>query len=89
MEFAILIKEVKLVAQSRHIWIRQYLDDWLIEAKDEGICHQHTQYLLALCQDLGLIVNLQNSDLVPEQVFNFVGYQYDLKQGLVRPTAER
>ena len=77
------------MAQSRHIRIHQYVDDWLIRAKDEETCHQHNQSLLALCQELGMIVNLQKSDLVPQQVFNFVGYQYDLKQGLVRPTPEQ
>ena len=29
------------------------------------------------------------SELVPKQVFNFVGYQFDLKEGRVRPTEER
>ena len=29
------------------------------------------------------------SELVPKQVFNFVGYQFDLKEGKVRPTPER
>ena len=31
----------------------------------------------------------EKSDLVPKQVFNFVGYQFDLKEGKVRPTEER
>ena len=29
------------------------------------------------------------SKLVPKQVFNFVGYQFDLKEGRVRPTEDR
>ena len=53
------------------------------------MCQQHTQSLPAFCQDLSWIVNLQKSDLVPQQVFNFVGYQYDLKQGIVSLTSER
>ena len=84
-----MVKEVKLMTQSRYIHIRQYLDDWLIRAKDDKTCHQHNQSLLALCQDLGWIVNLQKSDLIPQQVFNFVGYQYGLKQRLVRQSPER
>ena len=52
-------------------------------------CHQGTQSLLALCQELGWVVNLQKSELEPKQVFEFVGYQYDLSHGLVKPTQNR
>ena len=44
--------------------------------------------LVTLCQELGWLVNREKSDLVPQQVFNFVGYQFDLKEGRVRPTEE-
>ena len=40
------------------------------------------------CQELGWLVNKEKSELVPKQVFNFVGYQFDLKEGKVRPTEE-
>ena len=89
MEFTIVVKEVKLMAQARNIRMRQYLDDWLIRAKDRGTCFQDTQTLLSLCQELGWVVNLRKSELEPKQIFNFVGYQYDLVQGVVRPTPER
>ena len=42
----ILVKEVKHMAQSHHIHIYKYLDDWLIRAKET--CHQHTQPLMYL-----------------------------------------
>ena len=71
------------MAQARNIRMHQYLDDWLIRAKDKDSCFQDTQTLLALCQ-----VNLKKSELEPKQIFNFVGYQYDLVQGVVRPTPE-
>ena len=41
-----------------------------------------------LCQELGWLVNKEKSELAPKQVFNFVGYQFDLKEGKVRPTTE-
>ena len=31
-------------------------------------------------------MNNNNSELDPKLVFNFVGYQFDLKEGRVRPT---
>ena len=89
MELTWVVKEVKLMAQSRGIRIHQYLDDWLIRAPTKESCHQGTQSLLALCQELGWIVNLQKSELEPKQIFEFVGYKYDLSQGLVLPTQSR
>ena len=89
MEFTAVVKEVKLMAQSQGIRIHQYLDDWLIRAPTKESCHQGTQSLLALCQELGWMVNMQKSELEPQQIFDFVGYQYDLLNGLVRPTQNR
>ena len=89
MEFTIVVKEVKLLAQNRGIRIHQYLDDWLVRAPSYQECLLHTQLLVNLCRDLGWVVNLDKSELIPKQVFNFVGYQYDLKTGRVRPTQDR
>ena len=74
MEFTCVVKEVKLMAQAWGIRIHQYLDDWLIRAPTRESCHQGTQSLLALCQELDWVVNLQKSELEPKQVFEFVGY---------------
>ena len=85
MEFTVLAKEVKLMAIHRGIRIHQYLDDWLVRARSYQICLQHTQSLVKICQDLGWLVNLEKSELEP----NFVGYQFDLRSGRVRPTPDR
>ena len=42
-----------------------------------------------LCQGLGWLVNMQKSELVPQQVFNFVGYRFDLLTGRVLCTQDR
>ena len=89
MEFTVVAKEVKIVAFQKGIRIHQYLDDWLVRASTHHTCLQHTQTLVTLCQELGGLVNKEKSELVPKQVFNFVGYQFDLKEGKVRPTEER
>ena len=47
-EFTCVVKEVKLMAQSRGIRIHQFLDDWLIRAPTKESCHQGTQSLLSL-----------------------------------------
>ena len=89
MEFTILVKEVKLMAMRRGIRIHQYLDDWLVRANSYPVCRQHTQILVQMCQELGWLVNTEKSELEPKQVFNFVGYQFDLRTGRVRPTPDR
>ena len=88
MDFTVVAKEVKLMTLQRGIRIHQYLDDWLVRASSHETCLQHTQNLVVLCQDLGWLVNKEKSELVPKQVFNFVGYQFDLKEGKVRTTPE-
>ena len=70
----------------RGIRIHQYLDDWLVRATSHQTCLQHTQTLVALCRELGWLVN--KSELEPKQVFNFVSYQFDLREGKVRPTPD-
>ena len=89
LEFTVIAKEVKLMARHRGIRIHQYLDDWLVRAKSRSTCLQHTQTLVKMCQKLGWLVNAEKSELEPQQVFNFVGYQFDLRSGRVRPTPDR
>ena len=89
MEFTVIAKEVKLMAIHKGIRIHQYLDDWLMRARSHQICLQHTHNLVKICQDLGWLVNIEKSELEPKQVFDFVGYQFDLGSGRVRPTPDR
>ena len=76
------------MALQRDIRIHQYLDDWLVRATSHQTCLQHTQTLVALCRELGWLVN-KKSEIDTKQVFNFVGYQFDLREGKVRPTPDR
>ena len=57
MEFTVVAKEVKLMALQKGIRIHQYLDDWLVRAIFHQICLQHTLTLVALCRELGWLVN--------------------------------
>ena len=84
LEFTVVAKEVKLMAIHKGIRIHQYLDDWLVRARSYQACLQHTQDLLKICQELGWLVNLDKSELESKQIFDFVGYQFDL-----RPTPDR
>ena len=64
MEFTVIAKEVKLIA-NKGIRIHQYLDDWLAIARSHQICLQHTRTLMNMCQDLGGLVNGDVATLWP------------------------
>ena len=83
LEFTVIAKEVKLMAINKGIRIHQYLDDWLVRARSHQDCLKHTQDLVKICQKLGWLVNLEKSELEPKQIFDFVGYQFDLKASQV------
>ena len=89
LEFTVVAKAVKLMAIHKGIRIHQYLDNWLVRARSHQVCLQHTQDLVKICQELGWLVNLEKSELEPKQIFDFVGYQFDLRAGRVRPTPDR
>ena len=77
------------MAIQKGIRIHQYLDDWLVRATSHRECLLHTQVLVKMCLDLGWMVNTDKSELEPKQIFNFVGYQFDLQSRRVRPTPDR
>ena len=71
MEFMVMVKEVKLIAQSNCIRIHQYLDNWLIRWPTKDSCHQDTQNPDGPMSGSGLAG--KKSELEPKQAFNFVG----------------
>ena len=79
----------KLTAHPRGIRNHQYLDNKLIRAQTKEFLLLDAQSLLALCQDLGWVINLSKSELELKKTFDYVGYQYNLLHGLVRPTKNR
>ena len=89
LEFTVVAKEGKLMAIHKGVRIHQCLDDWLVRGKSRQACLQHTQDLVKICQNLGWLVNLEKSELEPKQIFDFVGYQFDLRTGQVRPTLDQ
>ena len=71
IEFTVVVKEVKLLAQIRV----------------EGFLSPGHQDPAGLVSRSGLGGKSRGkSELDPKRVFNFLGYQYDLSQGVVRPT---
>ena len=89
MESTTVVKEIDVIAQNKDIKMHQYLDDWLVTATPHQPCLQHSQTLVALCQVLAWLVNIEKSELEPKQIFDSVGCQYNLREDKVRPTLEQ
>ena len=88
-EFTTLVKEVKRMALRLGISVHMYLDDWLIKANSCQEAQSATLALLELTHKLGWIVNREKSDLLPKQVFTFLGQVFDLSKGVCYPTEAR
>ena len=89
LEFTRVVKEVKFIALSQGVRIHQYLDDWLVRAKDPDSCARDVQKLIMLVGKLGWIVNFKKSELNPTQDLEFLGYQFNLREGLVYPNQKK
>ena len=75
-----------MMALHRGIRILQYLDDWFVRANSHQTCLQHRQPVVVLCQELGWMMNIEKSEQEPKQIFDFVGYPFNLREDKVRRT---
>ena len=53
--------------------ILRYMDDWLVLGSSLQEIKQARDFLLGLCSELGVQVNLAKSSLTPSQVFDYLG----------------
>ena len=67
----------------------RYLDDWLILASSrEEACWARDQ-ILSLCQELGIVVNLEKSTLTPSRPITYLGIRFDLQTFRASATPSR
>ena len=83
-----IVKEAKLVLQSRGIRVHQYLD-WLLRAIRHQCQQEKTRELIQMIHELGFKINFKKSELKPTQTIDFLGYHFDLVQGKVFPTEKK
>ena len=55
----------------------RYLDDWLILASSQEEACWARDKVLSLCQELGIVVNLEKSTLTPSQTIVYLGIRID------------
>ena len=67
----------------------QYLDDWLILSFDQRQAADACMRFVKLSMRLGLLVNLEKSQLFPSQRMEHLGVDWDFKKAVVRPPVSR
>ena len=71
-------RELDSLIHNQNMALYQFLDDWLRQAMFRDHYAKHRDLVLLLCEELGWIVNLEKSELLPQHFFAFVGIQYNL-----------
>ena len=71
------------------IRIRRYLDDWLIQAPSRLLVLQALDTVLQLCQELGIVVNWEKSNLIPSQRVVYLGVIIDYLAFRASPSLPR
>ena len=62
---------------SHRIRLLRYLDDWLVFASSEAEAKKNVQDLLSVCHSLRIVINEEESDLVPSHTANYLGMTID------------
>ena len=68
--------------------LHTYLDDWLQPSRDVQASLDNLHCLLKLVLQLGFIPNWDKSDLVPSQIFVFLGASISTREALVGPSLD-
>ena len=87
--FTKILKPVLAFAHLHRVKLHMYIDDWLLNPGTHQEALEQTSWLRSLCQKLGLVLNLEKSDLIPSQVATYLGIELDTSVGLARPSHKR
>ena len=55
------------------VWLRRYLDDWLLQASSRELVLLALRIVLRLCRSLGIAVNWEKSQMIPSQRMVYLG----------------
>ena len=87
--FTRVMAPISALAHKKGYRMHRYLDDWLIAAPSRAKVVQARDWILRICHQLGLLVNLEKSNLEPTQVILYLGMKIDSIQTKVFPSEAR
>ena len=87
--FSRVMAPVSAILHSWGIRMRRYLDDWLVQSSSRESLPQDLHMVLDLCQELGIVVNLEKSNLEPSQVVQYLGVVIDAQSFVASPSPDR
>ncbi len=89
MLFTRLMKCVAGFIRQQGPSLTQYLDDWLVYHLSREVLLNHLSQVWDCITRLGLLPNLEKSDLVPTQRFQYIGMYFLADLGIVRVPPDR
>ena len=87
--FTLIMAPVSAIMHHHDFRILRYLDDWLVLASTFQEIVRARDFLLWLCQRLGIRVNLLKSSLIPKQTQDYLGITIQTVPLRVFPTLKR
>ena len=84
--FTRVVVQVKEMLQKQGHQLFQFLDDWLGQSPVRDLAAQRASTSVELCRELGLVLNPEKSELVPQQEFDYVGMHVSLRDYTVSVT---
>ena len=75
--FTKILKPVLAYTHLHRVKLHMYLNDWLLNPGAYQEALKQTSWLKALCRRLGLVINLEKSDLIPSQAATYLEIEMD------------
>ena len=82
--FTLLMSIIATFLRKRAIILHPYLDNWLSRNQYRRTLLEHRQFILSLINSLGLIINYEKSDLIPDQTLTFIRMEFLTHVNIVR-----
>ena len=82
--FTKILKPVLAYAHLHRVKLHMHIDPGTHQ-----VALEQTSWLKSLCRKLGLVLNLEKSDLIPSQVATYLGIELDTLVDLARPSHKR
>ena len=87
--FTRVMSPVSAIFHRTRVRLRRYLDDWLLQASSREQVLLALKTVLRLCSSLGIVVNWENSQVIPTQRMVYLGVILDSISFRASPALKR